>query len=53
MLNTALSKYFWDLQNTNGVDTILKSEIVERVRNYKVGGKFCLLCIEAGYCKIS
>ena len=44
--NTTLSSYVWEVKHKNGIDPILKWEVIKKCRKYRAGDKDCLLCNE-------
>ena len=44
--STALSSYVWELKEKQGVDPIMKWEVIKKCRKYRAGNRTCNLCME-------
>ena len=44
--STSLSNYVWVIKNRQGIDPILKWEVVKKCRKYRAGDRDCILCNE-------
>ena len=44
--STSLSDYVWEIKNRQGIDPILKWEVVKKCRKYRASDRDCVLCNE-------